>query len=271
MESKHARADGDANAAGATLDLETIAIFSNLLHLHNNISGARWRERQVGSCGAICALFTLDLPVELVNQRRSAFCWWVDLILVLEFGSDIFAKVLLHGQRTQLEGHALVKQISVRDTGKDPGDTLLQVDLVNVKVLTSAVNGLEAEGFNRSAGSRVQLAESLQDISDNGTSIVPLALEEVEQVAADVLVQGNAVLVLAVQLGCRVLLGMQGEGDGGEGLEIIGVYILKIGLEGGEEVLGVLGIVLRDKFQPRVHEYGPQKLVQLELEGVSET
>jgi hypothetical protein len=89
----------------------------------------------------------------------------------------------------------------------------------------------------------------------------------VEEVPGQRLVQRDAVLVIPIQPGRRVLIDMLGQRDRGQQSQRVFVDGIETRLQGIQKVLGVIGVALADQFQVRVDESGPQELPQLKLDG----
>ena len=79
------------------------------------------------------------------------------------------------------------------------------------------------------------------------------------------LIEGDAIPVLFVQLGHGVLGHMLRQGDGGKGLQIIGMSGLEVGANILKEGFGVITVTVCDKLDERVNENGPKQFREFEL------
>lgn len=249
MEREHASRDRDSNAAGATLNDKPVPVLAHLLHLHDDISRARRREGKIGTRWGVGALLALDALVKLLHQGRPAIRGRVSQVLFLQFGPDVLLQLRFHGQGPELELGARVENMAVGHTCEHTWNPFLGVDLVQVQVLGAPVDGLEAVRLNRPAGTRLDEAIGLEDVCDGGASLVGLAFQEMEQVARQGLVQGNSILVLAVQSGCLILLDMLGQRDRRQHAQRLLVGLVEMRPQGLEEVLGIVGVALRYQLQ----------------------
>ena len=234
---KHASRYRDSNSASPAFNLESVPVLSDLLHLHDYISGPRGGKGQICSGRRIGALLPFDLSVKLVNESRSAVSRRVKLILLLELGAYIIPELCLHGKRAEFKWSGGVQKVLIRDACKDTRNSFLGIDLVKIHVLGSTVDGLKAIGLDGTTGANVNVAVGLKDVCDNSAAGVGLSFEEVKEVPRQRLVQGNAVLVLLVEPSRLVLSHMLGEGDCRKQVQIITMNTLQLRAERGEQGL----------------------------------
>lgn len=195
---EEADGDGDTDATGSALDFEPISILSDLLHLHDDIPGPRGRERKLVATGNVVALLSLDFSLVLIHKCGYAFGRWMQLVFFLEFGANIISQIGFSGQRSQLQRRGCVKNIPVRDSGEDARDTFLVVNLFKVNILGTSPDSFKTKGLDGTSAGGVNLAVRLQKIGDDVAPSLRLSLEEVEEIAADILVERNAILAAEV-------------------------------------------------------------------------
>jgi hypothetical protein len=128
------------------------------------------------------------------------------LVFVFEFGPDIVSELGLQRQRAELELGACVEDIAVRNAREHAGNSLLSVGLVQIKVLGAAVDSLKAVRLDGSASARLDAAVGLENVGNGRSTLVRLTLKEVEEITGKRLVQGDAVLVFAVESRSLVLV-----------------------------------------------------------------
>lgn len=95
--------------------------------------------------------------------------------------------------------------------------------------------------------------------------MVRLALEKIEKIAGGMLVQGDTVFVLLVQLGNRVFVYVLRERDQRKRLQIVGVRRLEMLANLFEERLALFRVPISYQLDEGVDKYRPEKLRQLKL------
>lgn len=66
--------------------------------------------------------------------------------------------------------------MSVGNSSKHSRNAFLRIDLIQVKILGSAINGLEAVGLDWTASTRLDAAVGLEDVGNGSTAVVCLTL-----------------------------------------------------------------------------------------------
>lgn len=192
----------------------------------------------------------------------------MSLILGLQFSADILSELRLHRHRAQSKWNSRIENIPVGDSCEDARNTLFGIRLVEVEVLGSAVDGFEAIRFNRTTRLGGHLAVRGKEIADDRTSIVGFPLEKMEERACDMDVQGNFILVRAVQLRDVVLTHVLAQSDGSEDLEVIRMRLLELLLERLIVGFGIIRISLLNKVEIRIYKCRPEELAQFQLQSV---
>src|SRR5436190_776048 len=89
VESDHADADTRPHASSSTLYLESVAILLDLLDLHCDIPGRRWRIRNFTPCRSLLIFLFLDHMFEVLNERATPTRWWILYVFLLKVRSHV--------------------------------------------------------------------------------------------------------------------------------------------------------------------------------------
>ena len=221
MECEYACRHRHANTTGPALDLEPVPVLPHLLHLHDHVTCTRRWKRQLRPTRTVSALLTLDALIELVYKRREAVSRRQSLVLGFQLGADVVSQLGFHGHRAETERNGRIEHVPVGDASKDTRNPLFGIRLLEVEVLGSAVDGLEAVGLDGATLQCCKLAVGGKEVADDRTPALRLPLQKMEESAGNVDVQGDFVLVLAVQLSDVVLAHVLAQCDCGQDLEIV--------------------------------------------------
>lgn len=276
MEGKHANGDAWSDSSlhlGGVINSEAITVFLDLLDFHNHISSARCRVGDFGAGRTIRAILSLDVSVELIHQGALAFRkgGGIESILLLQFSSHITSEVGIHGHRAELQYCCVVHNVFVSDSGECAGNPFLKTCIVTFRAEPARLidDRLEAVLVHRASFRLPYLAIRLKQVDDDSAARVGVRFKEGKKVEVYVLIEGQEVFRVAVELCGRILEDLRAEFDGLKDAKFIRMELLKLWAKFTEKHLAVVYRVGDDQVQVGVDKDGPWQSVQLKLFNLS--
>jgi hypothetical protein len=103
VECEHAHTKPRTNTTRASLNLEPIAMFHDLLHLYLDVTSSGLRERKICTIRCFVVIFIFNHLVELLNKSVTAGGWRLFRIFLSKLSPHVLLQKLFHGESSEFQ------------------------------------------------------------------------------------------------------------------------------------------------------------------------